>query len=167
MFCASCGFEYTQKTNYCKRCGGDLNPTIATVAPKKTQPAVIAMFWGVIAFCLTAVTILFGMFDHFQRNGRCDGMCGDERLLLSFVAFFLFVVTLLLIWQLARMVTAFRRTAENATVEKHFIREVPTVQPVAPTGQMPEAPEVIYSSSVVEHTTRQMAGVYGEPKAMK
>jgi hypothetical protein len=68
---------------------------------------------------------------------------------------------------LARMVTAFRRTSENVTVEKHFIREVPTVQPVAPTGQMPEAPEAIYPSSVVEHTTRQMAGVYGEPKAMK
>jgi hypothetical protein len=98
------------------------------------------------------------MFDHFQRNGRCDGMCGDERGLLSFVAFFLFVVTLLLIWQLARMVTAFRRTEQNVTVEKHFIREVPTVQPVAPTGQMPEAQEVIYPSSVVEHTTRQMAG---------
>ncbi len=167
MFCPSCGFEYTQKTNYCKRCGADLNPAGATVAPKKTQLGVGAIFWGVIAFCLTAVTILFGMFDHFQRNGRCNGMCGDERLLLSFVAFFLFVVTLLLIWQLARMVTAFRRTAENVTVEKHFIREVPTVQSVAPTGQMPEAPEAIYSSSVVEHTTRQMAGVYGEPKATK
>jgi hypothetical protein len=167
MFCPSCGFEYTQKTNYCKRCGADLNPAGATVAPKKTQLGVITMFWGVIAFSLTAVTILFGMFDNFKRNGRCNGMCGDERLLLSFVAFFLFVVTLLLIWQLARMVTAFRRTAENVTVEKHFIREVPTVQPVAPTGLMPEAPEAIYPSSVVEHTTRQMAGVYGEPKAMK
>jgi len=168
MFCPSCGFEYTQKTNYCKRCGADLSPAGATVAPKKTQLGVITMFWGVIAFCLTAVAILFGMFDHFQRNSRCPaGMCDDERLLLSFVAFFLFVVTLLLIWQLARMVTAFRRTGENVTVEKHFIREVPTVQPVAPTGQMPEAPEAIYPSSVVEHTTRQMAGVYGEPKAMK
>jgi hypothetical protein len=167
MFCPSCGFEYTQKTNFCKRCGADLNPAGAIVAPKKTQLGVITMFWGVIAFCLTAVTILFGMFDHFQRTGRCGGLCGDERLLLSFVAFFLFVVTLLLFWQLARMVTAFRRTAENVIVEKHFIREVPTVQPVAPTGQMPEAPEAIYPSSVVEHTTRQMAGVYGEPKAMK
>jgi hypothetical protein len=166
MFCPSCGFEYTQKTNFCKRCGVDLNPAGATVAPKKTQLGVITMFWGVIAFCLTAVTILFGMFDHFQRNGRCGGMCGDERLLLSFVAFFLFVVTLLLIWQLARMVTAFRRTGQDVTVEKHFIREVP-IQPVAPTGQMPEATGAIYPSSVVEHTTRQMAGVYGEPKAMK
>jgi hypothetical protein len=167
MFCPSCGLEYTQKTNYCKRCGADLNPSGATVAPKKPQLGVITMFWGVIAFCLTAVTLLLTAWDHFQRTGGCNGMCGDERLLLSFVAFFLFVVTLLLIWQLARMVTAFRRTAENVTVEKHFIREVPTIQPVAPTGQMPEASEVIYSPSVVEHTTRQMAGVYGEPKATK
>jgi hypothetical protein len=166
MFCPSCGFEYTQKTNFCKRCGADLNPAGATVAPKKTQLGVITMFWGVIAFCLTAVTILFGMFDHFQRNGRCNGMCHEEKILLSFVSFFLFVVTLLLFWQLARMVTAFRLTGERVTVEKHFIREAP-IQPVAPTGQMPEAPEAIYPSSVVEHTTRQMAGAYGEPKAMK
>jgi hypothetical protein len=166
MFCPSCGFEYTQKTNYCKRCGGDLNPAGATVAPKKTQLGVITMFWGVLAFCLTAVTLLLGAWDHFQRTGRCNGMCGGEATLLSFVAGFLFLVTLLLIWQLARMVTAFRRTGQNVTVEKHFIREVPT-QSVAPTGQMPEAPEAIYPSSVVEHTTRQMAGVYGEPKAIK
>ena len=24
MFCPTCGFEYTQKTNYCKRCGAGL-----------------------------------------------------------------------------------------------------------------------------------------------
>jgi hypothetical protein len=28
-------------------------------------------------------------------------------------------------------------------------------------------PEAIYPSSVVEHTTRQMTGVYGEPGTMK
>ena len=167
MFCPSCGFAYTQKTNYCKRCGEDLNPAGVSEAPKKTHPNVIGMFWGVIAFSLTAIALLLAAFDHFQRTGRCNGMCDQEVFLLSFVAFFSFVVTLLLFWQLARMVTAFRRTGQNVTVEKHFIREVPAVQPVAPTGQMPEAPEVIYPSSVVEHTTRQMAGVYGEPKAMK
>jgi hypothetical protein len=89
----------------------------------------------------------------------------SDRNLLRFVGIFSSVVALLLIWQLSRMVTAFRRTRENVTVEKHFIREVPTVQPVAPTGQAPRAPEAIYPSSVVEHTTRQMAGVHGEPKA--
>jgi len=35
MFCPSCGFEYTQKTNYCKRCGEDLNPAVVNDAPKK------------------------------------------------------------------------------------------------------------------------------------
>jgi len=72
-----------------------------------------------------------------------------------------------LFWQLARMVTAFRRSGQNVTVEKHFIREVPVFQPVASTGQIPEAQAAIDPSSVVEHTTRQMSGVYNEPKAIK
>ncbi len=166
MFCPSCGLEYTQKTNYCKRCGEDLNPAGVADAPKKTQPNVTGMFWGVIAFCLTAMVLLLAAFDYFSRQntGRCDGLCGDDEKILTFVGFFSFVVALLLIWQLARMVTAFRRTGQNVTVEKHFIREVPAIQPVAPTGQIPGTVE---PSSVVEHTTRQMAGVYGEPKAMK
>jgi uncharacterized paraquat-inducible protein A len=165
MYCPSCGFEYTQKTNYCKRCGEDLNPAGATDAPKKTQPivAVAIMFLGVIAFCLMAMGLLLATYDSLSGNGLDKR---DEKL-LAFVGIFSSVVTLLLIWQLARMVTAFRRSGGNVTVEKHFIREVPTLHPVAPTGQMPEALAAIDPSSVVEHTTRQMAGVYGEPKAMK
>ncbi len=164
MFCPSCGFEYTQKTNYCKRCGEDLSFPGATDAPKKSQPNVMAMFWGVIAFCLTAMTLLLAAWDHFQRWGRCNGMCDAERILLSFVGFSSFLVTLLLIWQLARMVTAFRRTGQDKVVEKHFIREVPPSQPVAPTGQIPEA---VDPPSAVEHTTRQIAGAYSEPRATK
>lgn len=169
MFCPACGFEYTQKTNYCKRCGEDLSLPGVTDAPKKTRPNVTGMFWGVIAFCLTAMTLLLAAFDHFSSKNRerCNGLCGDDEMLLSFIAFFIFVVALLLIWQLARMVTVFRRTDQNKVVEKHFIRETPPFQPVPPTGQIPEAPEAIDPSSVVEHTTRQMAGVYSEPKAMK
>jgi hypothetical protein len=163
MFCPSCGFEYTQKTNYCKRCGEDLNPAGVTDSTKKTQPtvAVAIMFLGVIAFCLMAMGLLLATYDSLSDNG----LDYSDRNLLRFVGIFSSVVALLLIWQLSRMVTAFRRTRENVTVEKHFIREVPTLQPVAPVGQMPEAPEAIYPSSVVEHTTRQMAGVRGEPKA--
>jgi hypothetical protein len=164
MFCPSCGFEYTQKTNYCKRCGEELNQVGAADAPKKRQPNVNGMFWAVIAFCLSAMALLYTVYDYFHEKPWSNG----ERFgpIVLGVAFTL-VVALLLIWQLARMVTAFRRTGQKVTVEKHFIREVPTLQPVAPTGQMPEAPEAIYSPSVVEHTTRQMAGVHGEPKAVK
>src|SRR5689334_17911296 len=119
MFCPSCGFEYTHKTNYCKRCGGDLTPAGATDAPKKGHLSLVGMFWGVIAFSLTSVWIVLAAYDHFQNNARCDGLCGKDEKLLASVATFLFIVTLLLFWQLARMVTAFRRPGQTQTVEKH------------------------------------------------
>jgi hypothetical protein len=164
MFCPSCGSEYTQKTNYCKRCGEDLGLPGVTDAPKKTQPNVAIMFIAVVVFCLTAVTLLLAAWNHFQRTGRCNGVCDDDKVLLGFIAFFLFVVTLLLIWQLGRMITTFRRTGQEKIVEKHFIRE-PPVQPVAPTSQIPEAPKAIEAPSVIEHTTRQIANLYERPKA--
>lgn len=155
MFCPSCGFEYTQKTNYCKRCGADLSPAGVTNAPKKMQPDVAGiMFLGIIAFCLFSMALILGAYDRFSS----EGLNSSEEKLLTFFVSFLSVVALMLIWQLARMVTTFRGTGQEKIVEKHFIREVPAIQPVAPTGQIPEAPEAIYPSSVVEHTTRQMAG---------
>ena len=160
MFCPACGFEYTQKTNYCKRCGEDLSPAGVSDAPKKTQSNVAVMFLAVVFFCLTAMTLILAAYDHFFNRG----WRGSDASLINFVIFFSSVVALLLIWQLARMVTAVKRAGQNVIVEKHFIREVPTFQPVAPTGQIPEA---VNPSSVVEHTTRQMAGAYSEPKAMK
>jgi hypothetical protein len=63
------------------------------------------------------------------------------------------------------MVTAFRRTGQEKIVEKHFIREAPPVQPIAPTSQIPEVPKAIEAPSVIEHTTRQMANLYERPKA--
>ncbi len=169
MFCPSCGFEYTHKTNYCKRCGEDLGVPGATDAPKKKQPNVTGMFWGVMAFCFMAMMFFLIAYDYFssKSEARCNGLCNDDEKILSFVAGFISVVALLLIWQLARMITAFRRTGQDQIVERHFIREVPPVQPVAPTNQIPEAPEAVDPLGVVEHTTRQMAGVDGEPKAAK
>src|SRR5262245_3577119 len=165
MFCSSCGFEYTQKTNYCKRCGEDLSPSGVTDATTKKQPNVAFMFFAVVVFCLSAIALL--LLAHSALSNKENGISGKDETILTFVMFFSSAVALLLIWQLARMVTTFRRTGQDKIVEKHFIREVPVIQPVAPTGQIPEAPAAIYPSSVVEHTTRQMAGVYSEPKAMK
>jgi hypothetical protein len=169
MFCPSCGFEYTQKTNYCKRCGEDLSPAGVTDAPNKKQPNVTMMFLAVVVFSLSAMALLLFAHEMFSNRGSDGphGLNSNDETLLRFVMFFSSAVALLLIWQLARMVTAFRRTGQDKVIEKHFIREVPTIQPVAPTGQIPEAPAAIYPSSVVEHTTRQMAGVYSEPKASK
>jgi hypothetical protein len=122
------------------------------------------MFWGVITFCFAAMVLLLVAYDYFSSKNRerCGGLCGNDEMLLSFIAFFSFVVAVLLSWQLARMVTAFRRTGQNQIVERHFIREVPAVQVGAPTGKITEP---IEPPSVVEHTTRQITGVYSEPKA--
>jgi hypothetical protein len=168
MFCPSCGFEYTHKTNYCKRCGGDLAPAGVTDAPKKGHLSLVGMFWGVIAFSLSSVGIVLAAYDRLLNNARCNGLCKQDEVLLAFVATFLSVVTLLLFWQLARMVTAFRRTGQNLTVEKHFIREIPPAAGL-PTGQIPPAdfPRIVEPSSVVEHTTRSMSGAYAEPKSTR
>jgi len=165
MFCPSCGFEYTQKTNYCKRCGEDLSPAGVTNATTKKQPNMAFMFFAVVVFCLSAMALLLFANAAFSHNE--NGLNSNDKTLLRFVMFFSSAVALLLIWQLARMVTAFRLTGQDKVVEKHFIREVPTIQPVAPTGQIRESMEANDPSSVVEHTTRQMAGVYSDPKVMK
>src|SRR5262245_46950621 len=164
MYCPSCGFEYTQKTNYCKRCGEDLSPAAVTDATTKKQPNVAFMFFAIVVFCLSAMALL--LFAHAVfSNG--NGLNSNDETLLRFVMFFSSAVALLLIWQLARMVTAIRRTGQDKVIEKHFIREVPMIHAVAPTGQIRESMEVNDPSSVVEHTTRQMAGAYSEPKASK
>jgi hypothetical protein len=61
----------------------------------------------------------------------------------------------LLIWQLARLITAYQKTGRNVIVEKHFIREAPPANLGAPTGEIQQAVE---PQSVIEHTTRQLAG---------
>ncbi len=158
MFCPTCGLEYTHKTNYCKRCGGELNLSDVTSAPKRTQPNVTGMIWAIVVFFLSAFALLLAAVDHFlYTRGMNQKPLGA---MFGVGALFICVVTLLLYWQLARMVTAFRRSAQNVTVEKRIIREAPPV--VATTDQIPHAFD---SPSVVESTTRQFANIYEKPEA--
>jgi hypothetical protein len=70
---------------------------------------------------------------------------------------FIGAISGLLIWQLARMITAYQKGGRNVVVEKHIIREAPPAQLGAPADQSQQAVE---QPSVVEHTTRQFAGKY-------
>jgi len=156
MYCPSCGFEYTQKTNYCKRCGGNLAVGSEAEAPKIPRSRIAGMFWAIAVFSVIGLLTVFNAFDHLV--GR--GLRGDE-LMLPFVMGLIFVggVAGFLIWMLARMITAHQKQGRNVIVEKHFIREAPPAQLGSPTDPIQQAAT---PSSVIEHTTRSMAGKYKE-----
>src|SRR5262245_26709539 len=161
MFCPSCGFEYTQKTNYCKRCGESMSVPASADAPRMPRSRIAGMFWAIAMFCVLGLFTVFNAYDHLV--GR--GLRGDE-LIIPFVMGLMFTGAIagLLIWMLARMIAVHQNTGRNVIVEKHFIRETPAPQLGAPADPVQHAVE---PPSVVEHTTRQMASVYSEPKAMK
>jgi hypothetical protein len=152
MFCPSCGFEYTHKTNYCKRCGESLSLTSAYDKPKIERPKLAIMFVAIAAFGIMGMGMAFAMLDTLL--GR--GVRGDE-LIVPFVMSLMFTGTIagLLIWQLSRMITAYQNGGQNVVVEKHYIRESPPAQLGSLTDPIQQSVE---PSSVVEHTTRQFAG---------
>jgi hypothetical protein len=96
------------------------------------------------------------------RDGRVDGT--DAMVSFALGLFFVGAIAGNLIWQLSRLITGYQKSNQAPAQERVIIREVQVPHLVAPTEQVQSAVE---PSSVVEHTTRQMAGVYGEPKAMK
>jgi hypothetical protein len=154
MFCPSCGFEYTQKTNYCKRCGESLNVTNVADAPKTGRWILAAMFCAVAAFSAVGMLMAFVMYNKLANRG----LRGDE-LILPFMMGMMFTggIAGLLIWQLARLITAYQKGERNVVVEKHYIRESPPAQLGATADPLQQAVE---PPSVVEHTTRQFAGKY-------
>jgi hypothetical protein len=162
MFCPTCGFEYTQKTNYCKRCGEELNsaPQSAEGKPKRFQATglftVVALF-GIVGLFLNLLSL-----HYLFRDGRVDGT--DAMVSFALGLFFVGAIAGNLIWQLSRLITGYQKSNQAPAQERVIIREVQVPHLGAPTEQVQSAVE---PSSVVEHTTRQMAGVYGEPKAMK
>lgn len=154
MFCPSCGFEYTQKTNYCKRCGEGLSITNNIEPPKSSRPRLGLMYFAVAAFGIAGLGMLIAMYDTLVLRG----LRGDE-LIIPFAMGLCFIggIAGLLIWQLARLITAYKEMGRNVVVETRYIREAPPAQFAAPPDQIQQT---IEPSSVVEHTTRQFAGKY-------
>jgi hypothetical protein len=162
MFCPSCGFEYTQKTNYCKRCGGELNAAPQSVEIKPERSQAIGMSFVVLA--------MFGLVGLFLNLLSLHVLLGNN--VHGKVAAFSFAVGLLFIGgiagflmrQMSRLITANQKSSQAPAQERIIIREAQAPQIGAPTDSIRGAAE---PHSVVEHTTRQMAGVYGEPGTMK
>ncbi len=158
MFCPACGFEYTQRTNYCKRCGESLGQGggAEPLSPARPSQALLLLLFGAVGlFTLLGLGISFAMYDNMVLRG----VRGDE-LMIPFVMGMMLTGTVagLLIWQLSRLISGRQRAGQNAVIERHFIREVPAG---APPEQLPPAVE---RPSVAEHTTRQMAHIHRDLK---
>lgn len=164
MFCPSCGFEYTQKTNYCKRCGESLTAVTTTtvqVAPPR--------FWIVMLFVVVALFGFAGLLANIiSYHELVNRSVHGPELLVPFVfgISFVTVVALLLVWQLARLIGAYQQASRNAVSQPPQIIEKIIERP-APQLGVPTDPIAmpVERSSVVEHTTRQMGGAYRPPQS--
>lgn len=72
MFCPHCGIETTNEVNYCKRCGGGLNP-LAASGGEELRPAVsAAAAWAVGTTTFFTVVggliVLFAAIAAMSRN---------------------------------------------------------------------------------------------------
>jgi hypothetical protein len=155
MFCPSCGAAIAQKTNFCKKCGASMNPAANTVEVHLPRAGVSGMVWAIAGFSL------IGLIASMIMLGSLQGFSSKD-LVGAFIAclMMIFSVAGLLTWQLARLINVYRDAVRQTINKSQFevLPPAPQPQPVyIPAGQ-PQAP------SVVEHTTRQMAGVYGEPR---
>ena len=161
MFCPSCGFEYTQKTNYCKRCGEELGVAPQSVETKPQRSQAVGM-----SFVVVGILGILGLFLNLLSFHVLLGRNADEAAVFSFVLGLLFVgvVAGFLMRQMSRLITASQKSNQAPAQERIIIREAQAPQLGAPTDPIRGAAE---PHSVVEHTTRQMAGVYGEPGTMK
>jgi hypothetical protein len=156
MFCPACGFEYAQKTKFCKRCGENLGVAGEPCSPRMPRSRIAGMFWAIAVFSVVGLIAVFKEYDHLAGSG----LRGDE-LMAPFMLGLLFIggVAGFLIRMLSRMITAHQKAEPKVIVEKHIIREAPPAQLGSPTDPLQQA---VSLPSVVEHTTRSMAHVYRE-----
>jgi hypothetical protein len=161
MFCPYCGFEYTQKTNYCKRCGEELSVTPQSVETKPQRSQAIGMSFVVVGF-LSIVGLFLNLLSFHVLLSRHM----PEAAIFSFALGLLFVggIAGFLIRQMSRLTTAQQKSNQAPAQERIINREPQAPQIGAPADPVWGAAE---PPSVVEHTTRQMAGGYNEPKATK
>jgi hypothetical protein len=161
MFCPTCGFEYTHKTNYCKSCGGNLTSSDNAPEIKPSSLKITGVFFVIAAFVLFSLMYVFS----FYSSMIYAGLRGPDVLIPFILGLMLIgAVAGLLSWQLSRVIMGARRQDNWTTKqERPIVMEVqPQAHLVTPTDPIRS---VVESPSVVEHTTRQMSGVYKSPSA--
>ena len=158
MYCPACGFEYTSKTNYCKRCGEELNSTPQTTETKPSRLQVTNIFMVVAIFGAVGLLMNLISFHNLIRRG-----VPISEAQFSFALGLLMIggIAGIMLWQLSRLITGHQRSNQSPVKERVIIREVQSPQ----LGALSDASQrAVEPPSVVEHTTRQFANLYESPK---
>jgi hypothetical protein len=160
MFCPSCGLEYTHKTNYCKRCGGELNATPQTVRAEPPRFRTTGIFFVVALFGIAGLLMNLISYHELIDDRKVSG--GEAMITFALGLLFVGGVAGFLIRQLSRLITGYQKPSQAPAPERVIIREAPAPRLGTPAEPIQSAVE---PPSVVEHTTRQMANLYERPKA--
>jgi hypothetical protein len=137
-----------------------MNPAANAVEVHLPRAGVSGMVWAIAGFSLIGLIASLIALGVLSQSGYSEGSA-----IFAFVVCLTFIlsVTGLLTWQLARLINTYRDAVRQTINKAQF--EVSAPQPQPQPVYIPAAQSPV--SSVVEHTTRQMAGVHGEPKAMR
>ena len=163
MFCPSCGAEANQKTKFCKRCGANLDPTTNTIEVNLPRPRVTGMVVAIVGFSLTGLGIALAALSEFTRGDR---LSPEAMFVFVCCLLFVFAVSGLLVWQLARLINSYK-DAVKQTIQKAQFEPAASAPPIAPQPQPLYIPAPQESAaSVTEHTTRSFnPALYNKPGA--
>jgi hypothetical protein len=137
-----------------------MNPAANTVEVHLPRAGASGMVWAIAGFSL--IGLISSLIMLGNMGGPGSGY-SEGSVIFAFVVCLMFVFSVagLLTWQLARLINTYR-DAVRQTINKSQFEVVAA----------PAAPQPVYiqaapapAPSVVEHTTRQMAGAYGEPQS--
>jgi len=107
MYCPFCGAEYTQKLNYCKRCGENLNPGAPPVEVRLPHLSIPALACAITVFGLGGLIVIFSAYYQLVKWGL-----RGEELVVPFMGSLALIggVSAFLIYQLSRVITAMQQT---------------------------------------------------------
>ena len=155
MFCPHCGTEQGRELNYCKRCGGHLNPLALAAAHEARPVLTTGMAWAVGLSTLGVVAIGLGVLFAALSELAVRGLPPDVfKVLIVFVSLATVGSVALLTWFWSQLLLGTSRRAEALapppapadTSELHAARHAPLPAATAPP-------------SVTEQTTRTLEQV--------
>lgn len=167
MYCPSCGANYEQKINYCKKCGASMTPAGNVIEFHLPRLRTTGMTWAIAVFSfvglLTAILTAAGMHSNGLTVSALFGF---------FITILLFVsgVSGVLIWQLSRIISTWQESVRQAAQKAQSELQAQTQAALPPQTAQPfaisAAPERL--PSVTEHTTRSFKpSLYSGPGAQE